>query len=853
METKKKILLILVLAFGLIVCLPKVGQAAPMGTAWTYQGRLMDANQPADGLYDLQFKLYDANVAGSQKGGDVNMADLDVIDGYFTIELDFGSVFDGNDRWLEIGVRAGALKDPNVYTVLEPRQKVTPTPYSMYAKSGTPGPQGEQGPTGPQGTKGDTGEAGPQGPQGPKGDTGDTGPMGPQGPQGLQGEQGPIGPQGPKGDKGDTGSIGPQGPAGPTLGIYDSLGLTSSGGLAAGDANGRTLYNLGNVGIGTASPTAKLEVNGNIKTSEIYETSLDTWTAKESNRIWMSVAMSADGTKQTAVLWGGYIYVSTDSGNTWTAKESSRYWKSVAMSADGTKRTAVVSDGQIYVSTDSGNTWTAKELSRFWWSVAMSADGTKQTAVDGWGQIYVSTDSGNTWTAKESNRNWYSVAMSADGTKQTAVVRNGQIYVSTDSGNTWTAKESNRNWYSVAMSADGTKQTAVVWGGYIYVSTDSGNTWTSKESNSQWLSVAMSADGTKQTAVVYGGQIYVSTDSGNTWTAKESNRNWYSVAMSADGTKQTAVVQNGQIYISCIGVGIGTTDPGKLLTISNNAAGGGVVRLQKGGSRATGQNTEISSLETYNYNTAGARIVNFVDDAGDGAGGAYSGWNIFGGNNGVDAPGITLKYNGNVGIGTSTPDQKLTVNEGTIKATNLLPGAMAVYGLAVGFSVTGVRGEAGGSSSSIGVYGVSSGIGVMGRGAEGQYDFYATGPGTDYGSSSSIRWKRNIQPIDEALDKVMNLRGVYFNWDAEHGGGHNVGMVAEEVGKVLPEIVSYEPNSPYAIGMDYSKLTPLLVEAVKALKTEVDQLQKENADLRNRVEAMEKMMTGGSGLQIGVK
>jgi hypothetical protein len=99
----------------------------------------------------------------------------------------------------------------------------------------------------------------------------------------------------------------------------------------------------------------------------------------------------------------------------------------------------------------------------------------------------------------------------------------------------------------------------------------------------------------------------------------------------------------------------------------------------------------------------------------------------------------------------------------------------------------------------------------------------------------------------------MNLRGVYFNWDAEHGGGHDIGMVAEEVGMVLPEIVGYEENGIDAAGMDYSKLTPLLVEAVKALKTEVDQLQKENADLRNRVEAMEKMMTGGSGLQIGVK
>jgi hypothetical protein len=460
-----KILTILVLALGLIVWSAKVSQAAPMGTAFTYQGRLIDANNAADGLYDFQFKLYDVNVAGTQKGSAIDVNELDVLDGYFTVELDFGSAFDGNDRWLEIGIRTGELKDPNVYTILSPRQQVKGTPYALYAKSGTPGPQGEQGTIGPQGPKGDTGETGPLG---PKGDTGDTGPIGPQG---LQGEQGPIGPQGPKGDTGDTGSIGPQGPAGPTLGIYDSLGLTSSGGRAAGDAGARTLYNLGNVGIGTASHTAKLEVNGTIKTAGIYEAYMTQyWTPVESNRGWFSVAMSADGTKQTAVVYGGQIYVSTDSGNTWTAKESTRNWFSVAMSADGTKQTADVYGGQVYVSTDSGNTWTAKESSRGWYSVAMSSDGTKQTAVVYGGQIYVSTDSGNTWKAKESSRAWRSVAMSADGTKQTAVVNGGQLYVSTDSGNTWTAKESSRIWRSVAMSADGTKQTAVVLNGQIYLS-----------------------------------------------------------------------------------------------------------------------------------------------------------------------------------------------------------------------------------------------------------------------------------------------------------------------------------------------------------------------------------------------
>ena len=77
-------------------------------------------------------------------------------------------------------------------------------------------------------------------------------------------------------------------------------------------------------------------------------------------------------------------------------------------------------------------------------------------------------------------------------------------------------------------------------------------------------------------------------------------------------------------------------------------------------------------------------------------------------------------------------------------------------------------------------------------------------------------------PIGDPLDKLAKLQGVYFDWDDEHGGLHDVGMIAEEVGEVLPEIVNYEENGIDAIGMDYSKLTPLLVESVNALRAEKD-------------------------------
>jgi len=106
----------------------------PMGTVFTYQGRLLDDNNPTDGPYDFEFKLYDSPVGGNQLASTIDINDLDVIDGYFTVELDFNdpNVFNGDARWLDISVRPG---DGSSFTVLSPRQQLTPTPYALYAEN----------------------------------------------------------------------------------------------------------------------------------------------------------------------------------------------------------------------------------------------------------------------------------------------------------------------------------------------------------------------------------------------------------------------------------------------------------------------------------------------------------------------------------------------------------------------------------------------------------------------------------------------------------------------------------------------------------------------------------------------
>jgi hypothetical protein len=171
-----------------------------------------------------------------------------------------------------------------------------------------------------------------------------------------------------------------------------------------------------------------------------------------------------------AVVSGGYIYTSTDSGVNWTQRGISAIWIGVASSSDGVKLVAGAYGGYIYTSTDSGVNWTARDSPRNWAFCTSSSDGTKLAAVVNPGFIYTSTDSGVNWTQRESSRNWNSIASSSDGTKLVAVVGSpsGYIYTSTDSGISWTARDSSRNWYAVASSADGTKLVAGDYGGYIY-------------------------------------------------------------------------------------------------------------------------------------------------------------------------------------------------------------------------------------------------------------------------------------------------------------------------------------------------------------------------------------------------
>jgi hypothetical protein len=101
---------------------------------------------------------------------------------------------------------------------------------------------------------------------------------------------------------------------------------------------------------------------------------------------------------------------------------------------------------------------------------------------------------------------------------------------------------------------------------------------------------------------------------------------------------------------------------------------------------------------------------------------------------------------------------------------------------------------------------------------------------------SSRRFKTNIQPLAGALQKVEQLQGVSYERKAD--GKHEIGVVAEDVAQVIPEVVSFDPETHEIQGVDYSRLAALLIEAVKSQQADLRLQQAEIQQLKARIERL---------------
>jgi hypothetical protein len=124
------------------ICAIAVGAAAapavlhaqePLTAVFTYQGQLKQAGLPVNDTADFRFVLFDAESGGNQVSSILTASNVDVVDGLFTVDLDFGApAFNGDARWMMIAVRSPS--GVGTYTWLSPLQPLTAVPYATQTR-----------------------------------------------------------------------------------------------------------------------------------------------------------------------------------------------------------------------------------------------------------------------------------------------------------------------------------------------------------------------------------------------------------------------------------------------------------------------------------------------------------------------------------------------------------------------------------------------------------------------------------------------------------------------------------------------------------------------------------------------
>ncbi len=267
------------------------------------------------------------------------------------------------------------------------------------------------------------------------------------------------------------------------------------------------------------------------------------------------------------------------------------------------------------------------------------------------------------------------------------------------------------------------------------------------------------------------------------------------------GDKKNALVilKNGN-------TGIGISNPASPLSFPNNL--GKKISLYPGSTGDAGFGVFGSELRIHS-DYSGASITFGYDDYSSGF-----------------SEKMRIKGNGNVGIGITTPNAPLAFTNTTGTKISLYEGsANSQYGFAVQSGQLQLYTDAVAAKISFGYY--TSGVYT-----ERMYLTNSSGiltvAGTNY--PSDARYKKQITRLQNPLEKIMAINGVeYFMRTDEFPLKHfdaklQVGLIAQEVEKVLPQVVQTGEDGYKAI--DYAKIVPLLVEGIKEQQKQIDELKK---------------------------
>lgn len=250
------------------------------------------------------------------------------------------------------------------------------------------------------------------------------------------------------------------------------------------------------------------------------------------------------------------------------------------------------------------------------------------------------------------------------------------------------------------------------------------------------------------------------------------------------------------------------------------------------------QNTEYSPVNINSWNASDRLFV-----LGNGRSGNRS-----------DA--LVVLKNGNTGIGTSTPGFPLNFANTLGDKISLYGSSGNNYGFGIQNNLLQIHASAVGEDVAFG-YGSSDaftetmrirGNGNVGIGTNAPSqklhvigNICATGL---IGACSDIRYKTNFLPINNALSTVLKLNGIYYYWDAKKfddkgfSDARQIGFSAQEIERFYPEMVQTDAEGYKAV--DYSRLTPVLVEAIKEQQHKIDNQQKQIDELKKLVEKLAK-------------